>query len=71
MAVETEALRTLEALIRYQGRTYAGLSRITGYSANYIARVARGADEGSDQFHNHMRLVLGAPYSRVPLRKAD
>lgn len=64
MAVETQARRTLEALIRYQGRTYAGLARLTGYSANYIARVARGKDAGSNQFHKHMELILREPYAR-------
>lgn len=71
MAIETPALRNLEALIRHQGRTYAGLARMTGYSANYIARVAHGTDTGSDQFHKHMELVLGEPYSRRPAKKAE
>lgn len=69
MTVERPTLRTLEAVIREQGRTYAGLARITGYSANYISRVANGTDEGSNQFHKHMELVLREPYSRP--NKAD
>ena len=58
-------LPTFAELVKSQGRTYAGLARLSGYSEEHVSRVGREEAPGSVPFHNAMRRLLGADY-RIP-----
>ena len=51
--------RTFRKVVRGQGRTFAGLARLSGYSENYVGAVARGEMVGSARFYLSMERILG------------
>jgi hypothetical protein len=59
----------LKEAIRRSGRKLGWLARQTGYSENYIGKVANGRAEGVARFHMLMERELGHyehPFNRPP-----